>query len=460
MATVRGYLLWHWNPALSDDSQLVGNTKNGKQLVLTQLLPRVENFQSNTDNQSRTRIAVGCFSDIATEESEQDARRYSSPSSYISFPSGNSENSESEAKCGNTAVISVILPTKLKVSAVGGEVAPTINVKIFRPLSDVSVSSLRATMSTYENAPYAQSDIIFGTSVSTDRKPKVFVLSLFNESVYSEEIPSAAVSIPTRGASYLIASENHGFTPVLVFCDSLACSSFYITDKSEDRVGLLSECVGVRSILGFERIPFGGSLGAAISCAEIPDKKMQKSENENENEKVCVNKDQCGVVESENVIRVRSSRIVQNGVQSNFNFVLTEQPLISPLLFVSISSKGDTHTVLAVQSNLLTTFYTGVSTSNVGTNAIKVWSREECLSHVKQTVIADDARNHVHVDGVDDVAPSFTERLLLQYEELKVILFLCFIFMYFYISIDLPRCLCVSLLAILSSYPIISQSIY
>ena len=269
----------------------------------------------------------------------------------------------------------------------------------------------------------------------------MFVLSLSNESVYSEEIPSAAVSVPSSGASYLIASENHGFMPVIVFCDITSCSSFYITDDSENRVRLLSDCGGVGSVTGQERIPFGGSLGAAVLCAQITDKKKIKM-----GDNVCVNKDVCTAQELKNVITVTSSRIIGNEVrQSNFDIVLTDKSSSSPLLYVSTSSKGDKHTALTVQSNLLTTFYTSII-SDINVNAVEVWRREECLSQVKQTVIADDARSHVHVDGVDDVAPNFTERLTLQYEELKVmLLYVIYLFVGMFIYISFHPSICSSI---------------
>ena len=110
-ATVRGYLHSHWNPSLSADAHILSNIKNGKQLLISQLILQVKSASKEpsnpVDSTLPSRIAVGCFVDASAGNIFS-----SNPSSLINYSPNESESIF--PKCGETAILSVILPTDRK----------------------------------------------------------------------------------------------------------------------------------------------------------------------------------------------------------------------------------------------------------------------------------------------------------------------------------------------------------
>ena len=88
-----------------------------------------------------SRIAIGCFID-----SSYSSIYSSNPLSLI--PLGSNESENVLPKCGNTAILSAVLPSKLTVrSSTATTNIQNVEIKIFSALPDVLVSTLRAVIS-------------------------------------------------------------------------------------------------------------------------------------------------------------------------------------------------------------------------------------------------------------------------------------------------------------------------
>jgi hypothetical protein len=417
-ATVRGYLIWHWNPSTSDNTQLLSNSGNGAELIITQLMYQRSVQKIAEDSISPSRIAVGCFVDSAAQKSNYYS---SSPSSLISFDDGKSGGAL--FKCGNTAVLSVVLPTKLVARSAASNAVPNFILKVFQPLPDVSVGSLRAVMSTDDDTPYSAADMFFGISASQSNKPRVFSLNLNSNAATAYEVPTAHVSMPTFGASFLISSkgESDEFVPAVVFCFELSCSSFYLSNndqrnKSEYQLTALSECVGLGSTLGIERLPSGGSIAEAVSCTvtSLP----TTAEESESDEGVC---SISGCSADENTLLVTSSTVGASGVShASLNVALPPNVIPNTVLYVGTYATEAALSAVVVFSSLHTVSYTAPLGPMSSGNA--VWRREESLSRVRQAVIVEDSRSYIHKEGESDsdAPPSFAERIGMQLEELKV----------------------------------------
>lgn len=297
VATVRGFLLWHWTPSLSEDAKILSNSKNGKQLFISQLtlpLPVALSGRSDADSDTPSRIAVGCFAFATSQKFGTNA--ISNPSSLFPIPS-----ESSTPKCGNIAVLSVILPSKLTVrsSAPLSERLPQVTVKIFVAMPDISVNSLRAAIAMDGGASYTATDMLFGLSNSI--KPKVSVLNLLGNSLTSIDVPlsidlmSTAIQSPS-GANLIMVAESGKIVPTIVYCtNSASCQSFYLssskgsnTAKSGLKINSLSTCSvnggdNADALLGIDRHSSYGSVATAISCAIKDSVKNEKD--------TCVNDD-------------------------------------------------------------------------------------------------------------------------------------------------------------------------
>lgn len=415
-ATVRGHLIWHWDPSTSDNSQLASNSGNGKDLIITQLMYQRSNQKVAGDSISPTRIAVGCFVDSAAQKSNYYS---SSPSSLIYF--SHEKSGSALSKCGNTVVLSVVLPSKLVAQSAASIALPNFILKVFQPLPEVYVGSLRAVMSTVDNTPYSANDMLFGISASQNNKPRVFSLNLNSNAATAYDLPTAQVTMPISGASFSISSTGDEFIPTVVFCFELSCSSFYLTttdqkNKVEYQLTAFSECDGPGSTLGIERLSSGGSTAKAISCAvtSLP-KPTKDSESE---EGVCSIR---GCSADENTLSVTSATAGADGVShASFEVALPSSIAPNSVLYVGTHITEAALSAVVVYSSLHTVSYTAplgpVSSGKA------VWRREESLSRVRQAVIVEDSRSYIHKEGEgdSDAPPSFAERIGMQFEELKV----------------------------------------
>ena len=282
-ATIRGHLHSHWNPTVSNDAQIATYAKNGKQLIISQLILQTKNVPKDVsaDPLLSSRIAIGCFID-----SSYSSIYSSNPLSLI--PLGSNESENVLPKCGNTAILSAVLPSKLTVrSSTATTNIQNVEIKIFSALPDVLVSTLRAVISSDDEVPYTVNDVIFGiaSTGTANKQPKISILTLSSNTVTTIDFPSEisddkvekAVSV-AYGSAFLIMSESAQFFPSFVHCSSASsCASYYITNtntakngkngKNDFKMNLLNSCTGVDSILGVERNPFGGTIAKAISCA-------------------------------------------------------------------------------------------------------------------------------------------------------------------------------------------------
>ena len=472
-ATVRGYLHSHWNPSLSSDAQIASNTKNGKQLIISQLILQVKRVPKETSNLidpfSPSRIAVGCFIDSSVENTLS-----GNPSSLISSSSKESENVL--LKCGETAILSVVLPAKLVVHSdiPLSDKLPDISLKLFTALSDISVNALRVAISSDDSSNYSINDIIFGISsplIDKQQQPKISVLNLSDNKVTTLELPSdAAINSEINSnetdisssyiASLLLKSELNEFHPVIVYCNNaLSCTSYYIThtvsnsknvkntksSKSDLKINLLDSCTGVDSILGVERYPEGSSIGMSISCAikESSYSNAKRNEKNNEKEKICSNLD-LSCSEKFSSLQISSSSLSND--EEHSVSVLSSKMIVSlpgdtdssTLLFLSseiVKSNTDMNNSLRaiiVYSSMLTVSYQStlpsasslLSTSSA-VSGVETWRREEYMSRVKQAVILEDSRNFdssslTHTVEGEDEAPGFSKRLLMQFDEIQV----------------------------------------
>lgn len=430
--TVRGHLIWNWNA--NENQSNMSEPADKKELTITQLILQVTTPTSNIES-TPTRVAVGCYtSKTATEGSS-----YSSPASQIYFTSDGQQ--DTDARCGQAVVISVILPSKLVVQSGQVEV-PNFSIKTFEFLPEVSAKSLRASVSSDDSQAYSSSDIIFGISTGTKKKPTAFFLNLSSNTVTSHEIPAAAVSTATSGASLLLLSAQNESIPTIIFCDKVSCSTFFLSasesqsNKSEYRLSLLSECVGAGSVMGIERVPSGGSIARSISCAKKgttgePETSTQSlSITGDADDGMCVSAFSCSADDATKMLTVTSSTVTGNKpFQTTLSTVLPENILPSTIIFTSaqqqVQGKTTKTCALIVYSSLLTTLYCA-PTASFYIPAVAQWSREESLSRVQHVLIVEDARGRVHKEGEADVAPSLSERLNMQYEELKVINYPCY----------------------------------
>jgi hypothetical protein len=415
-ATVRGHLIWHWSPSTSDNAQLLSNSGNGKELIITQLIYQRSIQKIAEVPISPTRIAIGCFVDSAAQKSDYYS---SSPSSLISFDE--EKSGAALLKCGNTAVLSVVLPTKLVAQSAASNAVPNFILKVFQPLPDVSVGSLRAVISTDDDAPYSAADMLFGVSASHNNKARVFTLNLNSNAATSYEVPTAHAKMPTTGASFLISTRGDEFVPAVVFCSELSCSSFYLTNndqrnKSEYQLTALSECVGSGSTLGIERLPSGGSIAETVTCTVTS---LPKTAEESESEEGVCSISGCSA--DENTLSVTSSTVGASGVShASLNVALPPNIVPSAVLYVGTYTTEAALSAVVVFSSLHTVSYTAplgpMSTGKA------VWRREESLSRVRQAVIVEDSRSYIHKEGESesDAPPSFAERIGMQLEELKV----------------------------------------
>lgn len=415
-ATVRGHLIWHWSPSTSDDAQLLSNSGHGKELIITQLMYQKSIQKIAEDSISPSRIAVGCFVDSAAQESNYYS---SSPSSLISFDQKKSGSALS--KCGNTVVVSVVLPTKLVAQSAATNQLPNFILKVFQPLPEVSVGSLRAVMSTDDSTPYSANDMLFGFSASQGNKPRAFSLNLNSNAATAYEVPTAHVTMPTSGASFLISTKGDELIPTVVFCFELSCSSFYLTNndqknKSVYQLAALSECVGSGSTLGIERLPSGGSIAEALTCAVAS---LPKTAEDSESEDGVCSISGCSA--GENTLSVTSSTVGASGVShASLTVALPSNAVPNAVLYVGTYATEAALSAVIVYSSLHTVSYTAplgpVSSGKA------VWLREESLSRVRQAVIVEDSRSYIHKKGEtdSDAPPSFTERIGMQLEDLKV----------------------------------------
>lgn len=429
--TVRGHLIWNWNA--NENQSNAPEPVDKKELTITQLILQVTTPTSNIES-TPTRVAVGCY----TSKTMIEASTYSSPATQIYFTSGGQQ--DADVRCGQAAVVSVILPSKLVVQSGQLEV-PNFSIKTFESLPEVSAISLRASISSDDSQAYSSSDIIFGISTSTRKKPTAFFLNLSSNTVTSHEIPVSIVSTPVSGASLVLLSAQNELIPTIIFCDKMSCSTFFLSasenqsNKSEYTLSLLSECVGAGSIVGIERAPSGGSIARSISCAKkgstaAPETSTQSlSITGDADDGMCVSAYSCSADDATKMLTVTSSTVTGNKPsQTTLSTVLPENILPSTLIFTSaqqqVHGKTTKTCALIVYSSLLTTLYCA-PTASFFIPAAEQWSREESLSRVQHVLIVEDARGRVHKEGEADVAPSLSERLNMQYDELKVAFFSC-----------------------------------
>ena len=215
-----------------------------------------------------------------------------------------------------------------------------------------------------------------------------------------------------------------------------SCKSFYISNsrnvkntKNEMKINTLQECTGVDTVLSIEKHPSGGSIAASISCGE----KVGGSENK---ENTCSN----GSCSAESSLIITSSSF---NVNSEEVIAVYTASIIAPLprsidssslLFLSAEQRNkEGIRAIVVFSSLLTVAYSASpSTPALSTSPTmgkETWRREESLSNVKQVVIVEDSRHHITSTHTakgeeEDAAPSFAERLAMQFSELKVTFFL------------------------------------
>lgn len=436
-ATVRGHLIWNWNPNVNQSTLSQPAYKD--ELTITQLILQVKTPTNNTEP-TPTRIAIGCY----TSTNEIEVLHSSSPASQIYFvPHG---QQGAAARCGQAAVVSVILPSKL-VAQSGNAVVPNFFIKIFESLPDVSVASLRAAVSSDDNVAYSASDIFFGISTSTKNKPTLSSLNLFSNAVTSHDIPASAVTTAISGASLIMLNAQDELIPTVVFCNEVSCSTFFLSasesQPSKSDLNILSECAGAGSILGIERAASGGSIARSISCAKKAPLKAPESSTQSvsvtgdADDGMCVSAFSCSADDASSavVLTVTSSTVTaKKASQTTLSALLPDDVLPSSLIFTSahqqVHLKSAKTCALIVYSSLLTTLYCA-PTASFFIPAEEQWRREESLSRVQHVLIVEDARGKVHKEGEAEVAPTLSERIDMQLEELKVIA-----------SSDFDRCIC------------------
>jgi hypothetical protein len=444
VATVRGFLLWHWTPSLSEDAKILSNSKNGKQLFISQLtlpLPLALSGRSDGDSAIPSNIAVGCFA--IPQQSRKDSYSVyatSNPSSLFPLPA-----ESSIPKCGNTAILSVILPSKLTVrsSTPLSERLPQVTAKIFAAMPDISVDSLRATIAMDGGASYTTTDLLFGLSNSI--KPKVSVLNLLSNSPISIDVPlssdltTPAIQSPS-GANLIMITENGKIVPTIVYCtNTVSCQSFYLSSskgsnvaKSGLKINSMSTCTtkssGDDAVLGIERHSSYGSVATAISCAIKESIKNEKD--------TCVNDDSTctsdGVVLNISTVSVKKTEVADT-ISSSFSVTVPPKASIShsALSFLSTASTSNQMRALVVFSTGRTALYQSAvgSTSTGVAIGEEVWHRDEGLSRIKQAVIVEDTRNNaLHLlkeagEGQDidlEAAPGFIQRISMQLANVMV----------------------------------------
>ena len=428
-ATVRGHLIWNWNPNVNQSTLSEPASKD--ELTITQLILQVKAPTSNTEP-TPTRIAIGCYK----SKNEVEVLHSSSPASQIYFASQGQQGAA--ARCGQAAVVSVILPSKL-VAQSGNALVPNFSIKLFESLPDVSVTSLRAAISSDDSVAYSSSDIIFGISTSTKSKPTVSSLNLFSNAVTSHEIPASAVSTAISGASLVMLNAQDELIPTVVFCNEVSCSTFFLSasdsQPSKSDLNMLSECAGAGSILGVERASSGGSIARSISCAKKAPLKAPESSTQSvsvtgdadADDGMCVSAFSCSADDASTavVLTVTSSSVTaKKASQTTLSALLPDNVVPSSLIFTSahqqVQGKSAKTCALIVYSSLLTTLYCA-PTASFFIPAEEQWRREESLSRVQHVLIVEDARGKVHKEGEDEVAPTLSERIDMQLEELKVI---------------------------------------
>mmetsp|Transcript_16375 Transcript_16375/g.15694 ORF Transcript_16375/g.15694 Transcript_16375/m.15694 type:complete len:1227 (-) Transcript_16375:96-3776(-) len=435
VATVRGFLLWHWTPSLSEDTKILSNSKNGKQLFISQLtlpLPIALSGRRDTDSAIPSNIAVGCFA-ILQHSGKDSSSVYATtnPSSLLPHPA-----ESSIPKCGNTAILSVILPSKLTVrsSAPLSERLPQVTAKIFAAMPDISVDSLRATIAMDGGAAYTATDLLFGLSNSI--KPKVSVLNLLSNSPISIDVPlssdltTPAIQSPS-GANLIMVNENGKIVPTIVYCiNTISCQSFYLSSskgssvaKSGLKINSMSTCTtkssGGDAVLGIERHSSYGSVATAISCA-IKESILNEKD-------TCVNGDSMctsdGVVLKISTVSAKTAEDAD--ITSSFSFSVTVPPKASishsALSFLSTTSTSNQRRALVVFSTGWTALYrSAVGSMSTGSGiGEEVWHRDEGLSRIKQAVIVEDTRNnalHLLKEAGEDLeaAPGFIQRISMQ----------------------------------------------
>ena len=452
-ATVRGYLHSHWNPLLSTDAHIISNIKNGKQLVISQLILQVKSASNGPSNPIDpalpSRVAVGCFVDSSVSNIFS-----SNPSSLINFSPNESESIY--PKCGETAILSVILPTKLVVHSdiPLSEKLPNIILKVYNSLPDISVNALRVVTSSEDASSSTAMDIIFGITSSSSNKqqPKVFALTLSNNKVTSMELPVDAHNIEINDnenrrssssyvASLLMTSSEKGvFYPAFVYClNAESCRSYYMkitkNSKPDLKINLFGSCTGVDSILGIERYPEGSSIGMSLSCAV---KKSSFDIEKNQNQNTCSNTESSCTGESSLQITSTSLRVDEEHSLSVFSLGMTvsvpSNTDSSVLLFLSSEILTDKENMnkslraIIVYSSLISLSYQSVLSPTLSSTVVsgkEIWMREEFLSKVKQAIIMEDSRNFdstsvTHTVEGEDAAPGLSKRLLMQFDEIKV----------------------------------------
>jgi hypothetical protein len=440
VATVRGFLLWHWTPLLSEDASISSNSRGGKQLFISQLVVPVKESTMSGDVPSR--IAVGCFADI-TPSGRNDISLYanSNPSSlYLS------QSEAKISKCGNTAILSVALPSKLTIQSTAplSERLPHVTAKIFSAMTDVPVSSLRGAVEMDGNKQYSAKDILFGLTSSS--KPKVSVLNLVSNSLTSFDVPVTSVSttntdIPS-GAGLLMATDSGELLPTVVYCTNAAsCESFYVSSKigtvskSSMKLNPLSTCGSAGdAILGIQRHASYGSAAMSVSCATT-EGGLDVQEETCSADSSCI---AAGLTLKVTTSTVKGSDRSDSIVSHSFTVQVPPSASVSHSLLSFLSTELSTlakGTELSYSLRGLVAFSTGYtalfeSEFEVGSsseNGNLMWSRNEGLSRVRQAVVVEDTRkNALHLpgtgDGGDDlnVVPTLTQRILMQLEDMQV----------------------------------------
>jgi hypothetical protein len=425
--SVFGNALWNWSPTASDNAQIIEQAKLGRVLRISQLaVPMLAEANAAAAAAAGTvkkplRLAVGCF------VSSNDLKSSSSPSSIENPTSLTALTDVSTPVCSATAVLSATAPGYSNVK-------PVMEVKTFAALPTVAYTSLRASISSDASAALDANDVLFGIARG-DSAAKMVVLSLSSNSAKTVDLPNKEVA--NSGAAFLLDTDEGDVVPAAVFCsESKNCEYFAIAPVGgKNTVATLGTCgtATTTSRIGLQRHAGYASVAEAIACAE--------ANAPVEGTQTCAAAGECSA-RSERAVKVTATTVdSESSMKASKVSVDVVVPgagvsgihLVAVERFAFAASKDSKGTEGDKAVRALVVFKAGltamVQTEKDAAAGKVLWTRDESLSRVKQSVIVEDPRgtalHATTADGEIEKLPDLKERLEMQLTEIKVTLLIC-----------------------------------